>query len=481
MSDKGSERMEMLSLGEICKKNKIGDMDIDETQKNIEDDGEKNAEKGMKQFDDLKKFIDEEKNDRVRNEQKSELESEDDLDLDKNEETENNVEITADQEAKKEEKENPNNQEEEKNIDVNPDIGESSILRQRGKKSQIKNSKTNVKFDDKDNEKMKEESNEKHSKETSAKKRTERISEKNKRLIKVILLLTYTSLITFLVTKFFILTKESLENPRKLKYWLTMYNETKESMEDVRRVFNFVGHEEVKDGRDFDVIWSVLYPFQSLKEIISNLAPNQKINHIPGSYVMLVKPSYTLLSSMKFIPNTFNLPDDNKKFKDFVKQNPQKMFLETELKTGLIKLRKSNELRLIKEKSFIQEFIDRPLLVDGRIFDIGFYVVITSVDPLRVYIFDGEAQVRFCMERYHPFNHKNPRKFILHNQYLPVWDVDEVKKYFNASGGGIKASLEANLKSRGFDVSKMWQEVETNIAMFIKAMEPHILYFVSSK
>jgi len=79
---------------------------------------------------------------------------------------------------------------------------------------------------------------------------------------------------------------------------------------------------------------------------------------------------------------------------------------------------KSNEHRGIKvlhspdlktHNSFLQQFIRYPLLISGRYgvtiaiaycqyfnskFDIGLYVVISSVDPLRVYVYNEEVLLR---------------------------------------------------------------------------------------
>ena len=44
---------------------------------------------------------------------------------------------------------------------------------------------------------------------------------------------------------------------------------------------------------------------------------------------------------------------------------------------------------------FIQEYIANPLLIDKRKFDIGLYTVLTSIDPLRVYIYDQEVLIRY--------------------------------------------------------------------------------------
>ena len=42
-------------------------------------------------------------------------------------------------------------------------------------------------------------------------------------------------------------------------------------------------------------------------------------------------------------------------------------------------------------RTFVQEFVRDPFLVDGRKFDIGVYIVVTSIDPLRIYKIDGRT------------------------------------------------------------------------------------------
>ena len=55
------------------------------------------------------------------------------------------------------------------------------------------------------------------------------------------------------------------------------------------------------------------------------------------------------------------------------------------------------ELDLSKgsDDHFIQEYIANPLLIDKRKFDIGLYTVLTSIDPLRVYVYDQEVLIRY--------------------------------------------------------------------------------------
>ena len=47
----------------------------------------------------------------------------------------------------------------------------------------------------------------------------------------------------------------------------------------------------------------------------------------------------------------------------------------------------------------VQEYLDAPLLVDNKKFDLRVYVLVTSLDPLIAFIAD-EAMVRFCTEEY---------------------------------------------------------------------------------
>ena len=51
-------------------------------------------------------------------------------------------------------------------------------------------------------------------------------------------------------------------------------------------------------------------------------------------------------------------------------------------------------------KSYIiSEYISNPHLVNGFKYDLRIYVVVTSYDPLKVYIYD-HGLVRFCTEKY---------------------------------------------------------------------------------
>lgn len=50
------------------------------------------------------------------------------------------------------------------------------------------------------------------------------------------------------------------------------------------------------------------------------------------------------------------------------------------------------------DENFVQEYIANPYLIDKRKFDIGVYTVLTSIDPLRVYVYDQEVLIRLFYE-----------------------------------------------------------------------------------
>lgn len=51
-------------------------------------------------------------------------------------------------------------------------------------------------------------------------------------------------------------------------------------------------------------------------------------------------------------------------------------------------------LDLSRPKTFVQQYVDKPLLIDERKFDIGIYTIVTSLDPLRIYVVDHEFLLR---------------------------------------------------------------------------------------
>lgn len=70
------------------------------------------------------------------------------------------------------------------------------------------------------------------------------------------------------------------------------------------------------------------------------------------------------------------------------------MFVQKSNEHRGIQIEKFENMNLTREGTFIQEFIHPPMLIDGYKFDIGVYTIITSVEPLRLYIYKGDILFR---------------------------------------------------------------------------------------
>ena len=59
------------------------------------------------------------------------------------------------------------------------------------------------------------------------------------------------------------------------------------------------------------------------------------------------------------------------------------------------------------------EYISNPLLINGYKFDMRIYVAITSINPLRIYIYE-EGLARFATEKYEKPSEKNIGNLFMH-------------------------------------------------------------------
>ncbi|XP_025205839.1 tubulin polyglutamylase ttll6 isoform X1 [Melanaphis sacchari] len=226
---------------------------------------------------------------------------------------------------------------------------------------------------------------------------------------------------------------------------------------------------------DWDVIWAHEYPFKTYADKItfSDLKPHQKVNHFPGVGFITNKIDLAI-SDIKYVPPAFQMPQEKSKFFTFVKKNPHKLFVQKQNNHRGIKIKSIGGLDFNSSGTFIQEYIDNPLLIDGYKFDIGVYTIITSIDPLRVYMYNGDILFRFCPEKYHPFNPDNIDKYVIGDDYLPTWEVPSLKKYYVDQGASMKASVESHLKAQGRDATKIWDQLEDAIRVVCLEKESKI-------
>lgn len=187
-------------------------------------------------------------------------------------------------------------------------------------------------------------------------------------------------------------------------------------LKHVYSVFERVGYQTTENNSSaWDVLWAHDYPFQALQPALTNLQPNQRVNKFPGTGYITTKVSLATSTGGLNIPPAFRLPDDKEKFISYVSftgififrgffnklssshqanANPKAVFVEKNNDHRLVALKPVSEINLDSKDSFVQEFVANPLLISGHKFDIGVYTIITSIDPLRIYKFDGDVLFR---------------------------------------------------------------------------------------
>lgn len=138
-------------------------------------------------------------------------------------------------------------------------------------------------------------------------------------------------------------------------------------------------------------------------------------------------------------------------------------------------VRNVSEIRFDDADSFLQEFVEDPFLVDGHKFDIGVYVTITSVDPLRVYIYGGDVLFRYCPLPYYPFDAGQLDKYVVGDDYMPTWEVPSLAHSYTKLGYGMRDAFDAYVRLQGHKPEVIWDRVEDAIRMAVLAKEKHIV------
>lgn len=183
----------------------------------------------------------------------------------------------------------------------------------------------------------------------------------------------------------------------KNKYWTYFHGNKVDDkngvLKHVHLVLERVGFEKSSNETDWNLLWAHDFPFTALYPSMKNLKPHQRVNHIPGIGFITNKVNLATTDS-KYIPKAFELPKSREDFLQYASKNKNAMFLEKHNQHRGVYLKNVSEIDFSGER-FVQEFVPKPFLVDGHKYDIGVYVVVTSVSPLRLYWYKGDVLFRY--------------------------------------------------------------------------------------
>ena len=233
-------------------------------------------------------------------------------------------------------------------------------------------------------------------------------------------------------------------------------------------------------------------------ETAHGLMPYQFYNHFPGMVsisrkVDLARNIENVAKSMQeeysFHPKSFVLPSqfiDMKNYMLSIKKAKNRTFIVKpdtgSLGKGIFLVQDPNQCVDYCEAAIAQKYID-PYLIDGLKFDLRIYVLVTSIDPLRIYVHD-DGMARFCTEPYQEPSHDNLEQVYCH---LTNYSLNKKNENFQANQlvyeeeeveeKGHKrsmASIFESIKKDGHDVEKLKHEIDEIIRLTIVSAQPQI-------
>jgi len=275
------------------------------------------------------------------------------------------------------------------------------------------------------------------------------------------------------------------------------------------REYELAKHEEIsmsnlRNTEGFEIGWS----WRPMN--VTQFGPLQKyhrFNHLPGTYCMLSKKElYKNILDLQgkhgeenynFVPKQYNLPHDKDSFiKAFHERNNlvvddprvqkdkdfgKRWLIKSQAHRGVSFFTGLDQLGSIMHNETMVAQCIEPLLIDGHKFDMGIHVAITSLDPMRIYIYDN-AVIRICKLPYPDnLNGNSDKQSYVVVDYNPPWENNALKEYYDEvptpkkEGTNHFEVLKKHMDSQGISGAEFEKTIRQDIVRLILGSRPHIL------
>ena len=268
--------------------------------------------------------------------------------------------------------------------------------------------------------------------------------------------------------------------------------ETGRHLDPARKAAKAMGL-ELTTGMDFTLLWSYRTPWDSTlfkSRMIEAKVSGKTIvfNHLPGTLSLASKahlPAFARRAGLHgALPTTLLLPED---------QNAIERAMSSEgltdhngLPKWIVKSKQHRGIRALTNATatalkgmgpaMIQRRVE-PLLLRNfrRAFDVGLYVLVTSVRPLRVYVHDL-ALVRFC-EAIFPTSaqgFQNEKSYVI-SHYSPIWTLPHFHESLRICNGSAACALRAELAADGYNADAIWRRMHVTTLKLLSQLVPHVI------
>lgn len=230
-------------------------------------------------------------------------------------------------------------------------------------------------------------------------------------------------------------------------------------------------------------------------EFCLSMQPWQFVNHFPGTFSISRKIElYRNYERIKkyfpdeynFHPMSFVLPSqgsDLQRYMSSVSQKKRAFIVKPDLGAkgqGIFLIMDPDKALEYSGSAIAQQYIP-PCLINGLKFDFRIYALITSIDPLKIYIYE-EGMARFCTEPYEAPKPGNLSKVFCHltnysvNRKNDNFHQPQSSKNTENANKRSYSSVMKELAGLGHDVESLQAEIDKVIVLTILAVQPFIAH-----
>ncbi|KAK2960428.1 putative tubulin-tyrosine ligase family protein [Blattamonas nauphoetae] len=273
----------------------------------------------------------------------------------------------------------------------------------------------------------------------------------------------------------------------------------------VRFSLKFLSFRECDKTDHCQLIWTDNPPTY---ETLARLTKQQCLSRFPSMNELSRKGIFfhhinrmrlTFPNEFRFVPRTWVLPQDSAEIQEEFglaqpNEKPRTYIVKPSSGSqghGIYLIQSLQEIRPAQGQVVVQRYVDKPFLIDGLKFDFRIYVLISSVSrpnspenvnrsPIRIWL-GREGLARFCTKPYVNVTKDNLGEAFMHltnyainkhsTNFVSNTDVHEDSK-------GSKRSLSSVtrlLRSKGYQVDRMWEEIVAVISKTMLAIAPSLL------
>ncbi|XP_056427994.1 tubulin polyglutamylase TTLL13 isoform X2 [Hyla sarda] len=276
-------------------------------------------------------------------------------------------------------------------------------------------------------------------------------------------------------------TTDQSKKKKKKKRRAVGINLTSCKYESVRRAARVCGLKEVGEEEEWTVFWT---DCSVSLERVMEMKRFQKINHFPGMSEicrkdLLARNMNRLLKlfpkDYNIFPRTWCLPADYGDLTAYCRTKKNKTYIckpDSGCQGRGIFLSKNMKDIRHGDHMICQQYVSKPFLIDGYKFDLRIYVLVTSCEPLRIFIYN-EGLARFATTSYTEPSHVNLDDVCMH---LTNYAINKHSENFirdDMTGSKRKLStLRTWLENNHYNTAKLWEDIEDVIIKTLISAHP---------